>query len=175
MQMKPARFLSLLAATVVAVAVGTATPAMAGYSTDLASDIDCDTATGEWVVQYTLRGDNSSSNQVFGGSWELTAPDNTKSGGEFSFTPPAIDEENPTYATLRLPGAAAGTLRSAADAEFTTTARVTDELDGSCAAIPDPGPEPDPEPDPTPSTAPTPPTLPAEPASMITAVPTYTG
>jgi hypothetical protein len=166
--MKPARFLSLLAATVVAVALGTATPAMAGYSTDLASDIDCDTATGEWVVQYTLRGDNSFSNQVFGGSWELTAPDNTKSGGEFTFTPPAIDEENPTYATLRLPGAAAGTLRSAADAEFASTARVTDELDGSCARAPSPEPPPAPTPSPTSS-------VPEAPAIEVVAVPTYTG
>lgn len=109
------------------------TPALAGYLVELSSDIDCDATTGEWVVTYTFRADVSTSEIT--GTYLLSGGPSGEAG-ELTFVPPAVDQDEPSTATIRLPGDSTGLLVGAAVDGKSVGDDVEDQLDGTCLATP---------------------------------------
>lgn len=125
------RLRPILALAVATLAVGSwsVTPAGAGSPTELRSDIDCDTATGQWVVTYTLSSGNNAPLPIVS-SWTLSSGGQ----GELDFDPSTVLQGSPTTAELRLPGTSTGTLTASAGPENFGQDETVDELDGSCKA-----------------------------------------
>ena len=127
---------TLLATAVATLSLGglAVTPALAGYTVELSSDIDCDTASGEWVVTYTYRANDQIGSIV--GSYTLLGATSGEAG-ELTFAPVPVSEGEPATATVRLPGSSEGNLTAVASDDVAGD-EVEDELDGSCAATPAP-------------------------------------
>ena len=125
---------TLLATAVATLTLGglAVTPAFAGYTVELSSDIDCDTTTGEWVVTYTYRASNQIGPIV--GSYTLLGPGSGETG-ELTFAPVPVSDGEPATASVRLPGSSEGNLTAVASDDLISD-EVEDELDGSCAATP---------------------------------------
>ena len=124
---------SLLATALAAVTLGATavTPALAGYLVELSSDINCDKATGEWVVTYTYRADNQLGPIV--GSYILSGGPSGEAG-ELDFAPQPVSAGEPATATVRLPGSTPGTLVGSASDDVAGD-EVEDQL-GVCEAAP---------------------------------------
>ena len=125
---------TLLATAVAALTLGgvALTPALAGYTVELSSDIDCDTTTGEWVVTYTYRANDQIGSIT--GTYVLSGGPSGEAG-ELTFAPLPVSEGEPATATIRLPGSSTGTLVGSASDDVAGD-EVQDVLDGSCAATP---------------------------------------
>lgn len=133
--MRTTRSLAIALATVAVLSLVAVSPAWAGFAIDLRSDIDCDAATGEWVVNFTLSTDNlGEAIPVISAGYALTGPSSSEGG--LTFSPDFIANDAPASATLRLPGSSTGTLVTAVELAFGPAADATDTLDGSCKVPP---------------------------------------
>ncbi len=147
-------------AAVMTFGVVAASPASAGYDIEIASDIDCDTSSGEWVVTYTLRTSSSFALEVDSASYILSGGPSGEAG-DLDFTPSSLFQDQPATATIRLPGSSIGLLVGSASVNNIAQDEIEDQLDGSCQATPAST---------TPSTI-----APEAPVAPLAARPTFTG
>jgi hypothetical protein len=123
------------AAVVMTLGVMAASPVSAGYFFELASDIDCDSASGEWVVTYTLRTSAIVPVEPDSASYILSGGPSGEAG-DLDFTPRTVVEDQPSTATVRLPGSSTGLLVGSVAVPNFAEDDVEDQLDGSCQATP---------------------------------------
>lgn len=160
--MRTTRSLTLALVTAAVLSLAAISPASAGASVDLRSDIDCDTATGEWVIVYTLTTDYTSGEIVINtAEYVLTGDDPVD--GDLAFSPNEVIKDAPALATLRLPGSSDGDLEADVALDYGLSADAADVLDGTCKA------------DPTPTTTAPIVTSTTTPAAVVEATPAFTG